>query len=50
MNEAPITRILILGGRFASLRVAIRLDTETKDLGDSFLIVALIGGDIKSFS
>jgi len=50
MNEAPITKILILGGRFASLYAAIRVDTETKDLGGSFLIMALIGGDIKGCS
>jgi hypothetical protein len=47
MNEGPITKILILGGRFASLYATIRVDTETKDLGGSFLIMALIGGDIK---
>jgi hypothetical protein len=39
-----------LSGTFASLDAAIRVDTETKHLGGSFLIMALIGGDIKGCS
>jgi hypothetical protein len=49
INETPKARILILGGGFADLHLAIHVDTKTDDSGGfcCSTIMALISGNIK---